>query len=704
MAELDKYFSSSTKIIGSTEQEKELKKFIDEIVDEVKVDQETELDEEIVDNSSEDPTTLAGFVKSCFKKSEAARYDIENNWLDSLRQYKGLYDFDTLSRMNDLRSKAFIRLTRTKVRTVDSRLSDLLFPANGDKNWAIKPTPVPEFSEKKTEAILQMYLEETGEEITGDQLAVLMHEEATKQANKMSKIIEDELAELKYREIMRDVIHSGNVYGTGILKGPLVSISENRQYYKKVKSGDKEQWILQDYDTLTPFVENVRVWDIYPDMESTSLNECRYIVQRRKMGKHSLIGLSKRSDFNGNAIANYLFNHPDGDYIKKTFEIELFNMGDVIDSGIAEDEKSKKYEVLEFWGYVDAEELENAGVTIPDKFRGQVEVAANIWVLGDEVIKASLMPIEGVKWPYFFYYYDKDETSIFGEGIPSIMRDVQELVNSAFRALLDNAAISAGPQVEVNLDLLSEDEDPRDVYPFKVWMRTGTGAESASPAVRVLTLPAYTTEFERMIELFRNYGDEVTSIPRYMWGEGSANGAGRTASGLSMLLGSANITIKDQVKNFDDGITKPFITAMYYWNMQFNNDEDAKGDYAVVACGTSSLIAKEVRSQSLIQFAQMTMNGIDSTIVKRPSIIRAIAESLDLQDDNLVKSDKEIAVERQQEQQAAEEERQWMNEMVETAREDGVSPSALIDSLRNLRKDMQQLAQTQPETVPAEEV
>ena len=58
------------------------------------------------------------------------------------------------------------------------------------------------------------------------------------------------------------------------------------------------------------------------------------------------------------------------------------------------------------------------------------------------------------------------------------MSTMQEMTNSAFRAMLDNAAISAGPQMEVNLDLLSEDEDPREVHPFKVWMRTGTGNDA----------------------------------------------------------------------------------------------------------------------------------------------------------------------------------------------------------------------------------
>ena len=269
------------------------------------------------------------------------------------------------------------------------------------------------------------------------------------------------------------------------------------------------------------------------------------------------------------------------------------------------------------------------------------------------------------------------------------MRDVQELINSAFRAMLDNAAISAGPQVEVNMDLMSEDEDLRDFYPFKVWVRTGVGQDASAPAIRMLDFPSYTGEFERMIEMFRNYGDEVTSIPRYMWGEASGSAA-RTASGLSMLMGSANVTIKDQVKNFDDGITKPFITAMYYWNMQFSTDEDIKGDYSVIAQGTSSLMAKEVRSQSLISFAQMTAAPADASIVKRPQLIRAIAESLDLDEDNLVMSDKEIEVQQQQQQQQQEQERQWMSEMVEVARSEGISPTALLDSLRLLRREIEE--------------
>lgn len=682
MTEKD-FFGSGT-IIDAAE-DKDVQDFMDEVSDKMQVDGDSGAED--TEGAPETPQGLATFVREAFDRSDSARKTIEDKWLNALRQYKGIYSPEVLERMDQLRSKAFVRMTRTKVKTVDSRLSDLLFPANGDKNWSIEPTPLPQFNKQKETAILEVVSQDQGKQISSEELYVLMQDEAKSQSNKMSKVIEDQLAELRYREIMRDVMHSGNLYGTGILKGPLVSISENRQYYKKEKNGDKEKWILCDYDSITPFIENVRIWDVYPDMEATNPAECRYIIQRRKMDKHDVIGLGKRSDFSGDVISTYVTENPDGDYQKKDFENQLTSMGDVIDSGVSDAAHAKKYEVLEFWGFVDADDLSQVGVDIPERMQGQVELAANIWVLGGHVIKASLMPMDGVKWPYFFYYYDKDETSIFGEGIPSIMSDVQELINSAFRAMLDNAAISAGPQIEVNLDLLSEDEDPRDVYPFKVWMRTGEGSDAANPAIRVFQLPSYTTEFERMIELFRSYGDEVTSIPRQMWGEPSG-AAGRTASGLSMLMGSANITIKDQVKNFDDGITKPFISAMYHWNMKFNGDTDIKGDYAVQARGTSSLIAKEIRAQSLINFAQITNNQVDLSTVKRPNIIRSIADSLDLSDDNLVFSDREIEVQKQQAQKQAQEERQWMTDMVETARAEGVSPAALIDSLKQLREDM----------------
>ena len=677
--------------VKKLEKQQAEKEKLDKLIDPLTVDSDTDEDDADYKKHAD---SLAVFVRGCFEASEKSRKSIEDGWIKALKQYKGIYQEDVAARIAPNRSQAYVRITRTKVKTVDSRLCDLLFPANGDKNWGIIPTPIPDYSPQKKQMLIQMHAQETGEEVTPEKFDVLLAETAKKQSDKMSKRIEDQLSEMKYREIMREVIHSGGVYGTGFLKGPFVSIVENKQYTKQPSDDGTGKWLLENYDRIIPFAENVRVWDIYPDMEATTIDDCRYIIQRRKMNKHDLVCLAKRKDFSSDVINSYVKMYPEGKYEKKSFEVDLQTIGDITSLPADSEGATRKYEVLEFWGYVDTKSLEEFGVEVPEEKAGLIDIPANIWVLGDKVIKAVLSPLEGVKWPFFAYYYDKDETCVFGEGIPSIMSTMQEMTNSAFRAMLDNAAISAGPQMEVNLDLLSEDEDPREVHPFKVWMRTGTGNDAQAQCLRMLDVPSYTAEFERMLNLFSTYSDEITTIPRYMWGD-TSGGAGRTSSGLSMLMGSANMAIKDQVKNFDDGITTPFIRAMYHWNMQFGEDEDVKGDYTVIARGSASLIAKEMYAQYLIQFLNITANPEDASIVKRPDIIRAVADTFDLNSDAFVLSDKEIDARNQQQQAEKQQQEQFMTSIVEAARENGISPESLITNMRQLQQEQQKTLQQQ---------
>lgn len=619
---------------------------------------------------------LAVQIRGKYEDVKAQRNELEQGWLDDIRQYRGVYSPETLQKMHPKRSKAFIRLTRTKVKTVDSRLSDFLFPATGDKNWNIEPTPIAQYNDQQIAQLYQGFVQQTGQEPSPAQLQLMINESAKEKANKMTVQIEDQLADLHYREVMKEVVHNGNLYGTGVLKGPMVNIKQSTKY---VQSTDSDSWMVQQFDNLTPFIEPISIWDIFPDLSAVKIDDCNFIIQRHKMSKHKLQQLASRNDFKGGTIRQYIKEQPNGDFEDEYFDTELQALGGLHKSSVDSKKESKKYEVLEYWGYLDAQDLEQAGVTVPDSKKGALQIAATAWVLGDHVIKCALAPIEGVKWPFYFYYYDKDETSIFGEGIPSIMRDVQELINASFRGMLDNAAISAGPQIEVNLDLLDDNEDPTDVYPFKVWMRSGAGADAAAQAVRVMPVQSHTSEFLAMNEAFEKYGDEVTTIPRYMWGDNPGSGAGRTASGLSMMMGSANITIKDQVKNFDDGITKPFISAMYHWNMQFGDDEEIKGDYAVQASGSSSLIAKEVYANSLMQFANMTANPNFAPMIKQNNLLKSIVDVLDLSDKGLVKTEQELAAEQQAQAQQQEEMQQFMSSIVETAREHGVSPKDMLD-------------------------
>ncbi|KYC52205.1 MAG: hypothetical protein AMQ22_00932 [Candidatus Methanofastidiosum methylothiophilum] len=683
MAKVDIENQSITKV-----EDKKLSKEIDKALEEVLPNyEEVQKAKQLYLNN--DP--MAQVVKDRFKESEDQRKEIEQRWLKDLRQYRGQYDPDVLSRIHPNRSKAYIRITRTKVKTVDSRLVDLLFPANGDRNWSITPTPVPSLTSDQM-LLIQQQLQQSGvQQITQDMFDLAVKQVAEDKAKKMGTVIHDELEEMGYRSQLRSVIHSGNLYGTGILKGPMITLTKGKQYQQITDESGTQTWKMITEDKLLPYIEAVPVWDFYPDMSASNIRDARYCIQRHKMTKKQLLDLAKRSDFLGDKIKKYIEDHLEGDWEDKFHNTQLREIGDRSYSpNFNTKTGGRKYEVLEYWGYIDAKELEEMGATIPDNYKGDIEVAANVWVIGNYVIKAAVSHLNEVQWPFYLYYYDKDETSIFGEGIPSILRDVQELINSAFRAMLDNAAISAGPQFEVNLDLLSEDEDPTDIHPFKVWLRTGEGLDASQEAVKVKQVPSHTAEFLSMCQAFESYADEVTTIPKYMWGEATP-GIARTSSGLSMLMGSANITIKDQVKNFDDGITSPFISAMYHWNMKFNDDDSIKGDYNIRAEGMSSLIAKEVYSQSLMQFAQITNNPVDLPMVKRSTILRKIAEALELGDQNLVMTEQEITANQQKQAQQQQQERDFMLKVTEVARQYGISPTDMVEQMRMAFADRQQM-------------
>lgn len=591
---------------------------------------------------------LGMHLRNLFQSAEKDRQLKEGEWIKDLRQYKGKYDPEVLQRIHPKRSKAFLRMTRTKVRAVDARMMDLLFPANGVKNWSIEPTVNPDFDQETIMRVYERFAAETGEMPSGEILDQLLNKEAEIRCQGMAKEMEDQLDEIKYQDVMRKVIHSGNIYGTGILKGPLVE-SRKQTKWVMVEGG----WEMVSRDKSRPFIEHVQLWDLYPDMSATDPKNMRYLFQRHLINKHALQKLANQeeSGFDAQKIHDYIQAHPRGDANAKNHEQQLHEMS--LEEGGFSKDMDCKYDLLEYWGYLDAEKLEEMEIEIPEEFAGG-ELAANVWILSNVVIKAVLSPIDGVDFPYFWYYFEKDETSIFGEGIPSVMRDPQKLFNASVRGMLDNAAISAGPIIEANVDLLEPNEDPTDIYPFRVFQRTGVGVESQYPAIRTYTLPSHTQEFLQMQETFSRYIDDATAIPRYMQGgTKGVQGAGRTASGLSMLMGSAVLAIKDQIRFFDNGITKPFIKALYHWNMLFNPKNEIKGDFEVNATGSASMIAKEVRSEKMMQFLQITANPMDAPLANRPYLLREVAKSLDLGEE-AIKDDQILAQEQQQQQQIQE--------------------------------------------------
>jgi len=542
-----------------------------------------------------------------FESNKAYRRPKELEWIESLRQYKGLYDPEVKIEANA--SKVYPKLTRSKLNIVLSRLHEMLFPET-DKNWEIDTTPEPKVSPAVVAAIVQALTqvdEQTGQAVppSPEDLDLAIRAFAAATCEKMSSQIDDQLTEIDYPEETKKVLRSGLMYGTGLLKGPLVGKKQKRKWEPDQKGGYKERLDEEDY----PDLKFTRLWDWYPDMTVTETENMQGSYERHVMNKHDLRELAKREDFYGDIILAYLKDMPDGDYVATTWENDLQlieveagtgQSGKTMVAGTTNDTRStyrklgKRYEVLEFWGYVDGDDLEACGVHVEDP---SLEYGANIWLLGKHVIKAMLFstPLD----QYKVFYYEKDETSIFGEGLARVMRHSQIAIAAAARMVLDNGSCCAGPQVEVNWSLMTPDTDLESFYPRKIWYREGRGVDAQYPAVRVYQIDSHIPELLEIVAAFKQFADEETTLPTWMISQMMNN---ETAQATSGRMATITISIKDVVKNFD-AFTEKVIKDLYAWNMEFNPREDIKGDYSVRARGVSSLVMKELRMQALNQLA-----------------------------------------------------------------------------------------------------
>jgi hypothetical protein len=179
------------------------------------------------------------------------------------------------------------------------------------------------------------------------------------------------------------------------------------------------------------------------------------------------------------------------------------------------------------------------------------------------------------------------------------------------------------------------------VYPGKVFRRQG-GAPGQG--IFGTKFPNVAQENMQLFDKARVLADESTGFPSFAHGQTGVSGVGRTASGISMLMGAANGSIRTVVKNVDDYLLGPLGKAFFSFNMQFDYDTEIKGDLEIRANGTESLMANEVRSQRLMQFLGVVQNPILAPFAKMDFIIREIAKSMDLDPDKVTNSMADAAI------------------------------------------------------------
>ena len=616
---------------------------------------------------------LVGIIQSRYADAETARTSHEHRWLKAYRNYRGLYDKRIKFRESE-KSKVFVKITKTKVLAAFGQLIDVVF-GTGKFPIGVRETKIPEgiseyvhldtqnpspgietsapaeeeenienpfavgyegdgktlkpgatFSEGK-------FIEEEAEAVLAEGSSPMPEaieiKPAQKSARRMEKLIHDQIEESNGSSEIRNALLESALLGTGVVKGPF-NFNKTLSRWDEGEDGERT---YAPIDVRVPRIEFVSVWDFFPDPAATNIEECEYVFHRHKLNKSQLRALRKMPYFDSDAIRECLMMG--ANYEDKYYDTQLR------DEENDEAYGSDKYEVLEYWGIMDAEYMREAGVDVPDSVDDLDEVQVNAWICNGKLLRVVVNPFTPHRLPYHSFPYERNPYSFFGIGVAENMDDAQQIMNGHARMAIDNLALSGSLVFDVDESALVGGQS-MEIYPGKIFRRQ---AGMPGQAIHGLKFPNTSTENMMMFDKFRQLADEQTGIPSYSHGQTGVQSMTRTASGMSMLLGAASLNIKTVVKNLDDFLLKPLGESYFQWNMQFMEGKlGIEGDLEINAMGTNSLMQKEVRSQRLTMFLQTAQSPAIAPFVKISKLVSELAYSLDLDPEEILNDPEEAAI------------------------------------------------------------
>jgi hypothetical protein len=611
-------------------------------------------------------TELASYIHQCWDRAKFAKQTITERLLQCERQRRGVYDPDKAVEISKTGgSDIYMRLTDIKCRAASAWIKDVM-TVNGDRPFDLVPKNEPNIPPEIKASIIDLVKTEAMEYVQSgaaihpeafrtrmeevhDEIIIKLRDEAKDNARRMRDKIDDQMGSGKFDEAFKDFIDDYITYPCAILKGPVVRRRKSMTWgpdFTPIVVTD----LVREFSRVSPF-------DIYPSPNSSNPND-GWLIERHRMSRgeiQSMKGVMGYSDenidqvlerFGDKGLRNWIMGDQERDNLEGKPHSLLHN-----DSVI---------EGLEFWGSVSGHTL--LGWGMPKKeIDEDKEYEVNAWMIGPYVIKAVINPDPLGKRPYEIAQWNEIPGSFWGGAMAEQMRDVQTMCNASARALANNMGIASGPQAEVTVDRLPDGEDVTSIYPWKIWQVTSDRTGGGQPAVKFYQPNMNADVLLGVYAAFAKQADEVTGIPNYVYGSSGVSGAGRTASGLSMLMDNAAKGIKSSIASIDK-VVSGCVHRMYIHNMMYDDDIYIKGDFSVVAKGAMGLVHKEQITLRRNEFLQATANPVDMQIVGmegRAYLLREVASSLQLDTSKIVKEPERIKFEAEK-MQAMQEQQQMM--------------------------------------------
>lgn len=588
-------------------------------------------------------TGLSAHIQKCWQRNrDHKQIRIEKEMVEDLRAKKGEYSARELEQIREQGgSEIYMMLTNAKIRALKAWIQDIIMQP-GDKPWEAKPTPIPEvppFIQRMiAERVMQTMFEgETQADIMErvgklrDLALVGIREDAKKRAERMSQKIDDQLVEGKWDTAMKEFIDDFATFPGAILKAP---VKHKRK--KLAWAHDSENNVIPiTEEEIRKEIKRVSPFDAYPSPESETPQDGDFIehVRFTRRELRSMIGVegySKKSieacleEYGAGGLREWLWEDSERRHLEGKEYTWARSTAGTMDG-------------LHYWGSVQGRLLIEWGARHGVRFNGEnikplEEYEIDAIKIGRHIIRAVINKDPLARRPYHKACFDPIPGSFWGNSMRYLMRDIQSMCNAQARAIANNVGMASGPMAEVNIDRLV-DEEGIDMYPWRVFQTTRGELTGNAPSVHFFQPNLHAHELLRIYEEFERRADDVTGIPRYVTGNERVQGAGRTSSGLSMLMNSASRGVKAAIGEIDLYVVRGVVEQYYFLNMVEDPDPMIKGDVKVQARGATALLVKEQAHNDRLEFLQMTANEMDMQIIGidgRAKMLREHAKVLDM--------------------------------------------------------------------------
>ena len=578
-------------------------------------------------------------------------YGVDKRWLEDQDQYDSKDNVNraasqmmtsveqgypvTTQHAKPTRSTVFIGMTRMKTNAAEARLADILLPTD-DRNWGIQPTPKPRMigmakdnrmaGDKLTGQPLTD--PETGQPLRMKDVAQAAIRVAREKALAMQTEIDDQLVECDYNSELRKMIHDAAVLGTGVIKGPIVTNRVRKAWQPVTDAMGQTIHQIEIVEELSPASFRVDPRNCYPDPGcGENVHDGKGMYERQQLTIKQVRDLAKQPGYMADQLRKVLEEGP-----KRSATLQ--ELKDEEQRDIARD----VYELWEYWGEVDHEDLEAAGVELGEKDMLR-SVNACVVMINNTVVKAYLNPLDGGDLPFDFYVWEKVAGSCWGYGIPHLMRSQQKVLNAAWRQLMDNAGVSSGPQIVMKPSLIQPADKKWELSSRKIWFATDD-MDDVRKSFATFEFSSHQQELSGIIEMATQLADAETGVPQLLQGEQGA--APDTVGGMTMLMNSANVVLRRLVKQFDDMVTRPHIRRYYDYNMLYSEDEEIKGDFSVDARGSSALLVRDVQNQAFLNLLAAGANPVYGQFLDTKKLFEKALQAQHIDPAEVFKSDEEI--------------------------------------------------------------